>query len=312
MAGFRRFLTIVVVGAVLVVVAMMIFAPGSQRQRNAGRSGNPEGPIPVLATEARIADVLVYLDGVGTTRALNMVTVHSQVDGTLVSVNFREGQDVKAGDVLARIDPTTYQAQLDQALAKKALDEAQLANARLDLERYTNLLKSNAVNRQQVDTTRALVAQLEAQVRLDQGAIDNARAYVNYCTIVAPISARVGIRLVDQGNLVHTAAVQRGPNGTFVYLLQPDSTVSVRPVGVTQQDEAQAVIANGLQAKDRVVTSGFAQLADGRKVMVSGATGATGAALSSGNPDDTGASQPRRQRGAGKSEASGAAPGTTP
>ena len=382
MAGFRRFLTIVVVGAVLVVVAMMIFAPGSQRQRNAGRSGNPEGPIPVLAAEARIADVPVYLDGVGTTRALNMVTVHSQVDGTLVSVNFREGQDVKAGDVLARIDPTTYQAQLDQALAKKALDEAQLANARLDLERYTNLLKTNAVNRQQVDTTRALVAQLEAQVRLDQGAIDNARAYVNYCTIVAPISARVGIRLVDQGNLVHasdptgiamltqirpisvlftlpqqqlgqvnkafakaplsaeatesdsrqvldrgtlqvvnnqvdqttgtvqlkaefpnadlqlwpgqfvnvrllidtlrqvvvvpTAAVQRGPNGTFVYLLQPDSTVSVRPVGVTQQDEAQAVIANGLQAKDRVVTSGFAQLADGRKVTIGGAGGERG------------------------------------
>src|SRR5438128_10695412 len=414
MAGFRRFLTIVVVGAVLVVVAMMIFAPGSQRQRNAGRSGNPEGPLPVLAAEASIADMPVYLDGVGTTRALNMVTIHSQVDGTLISVNFREGQDVKTGDVLARIDSTTYQAQLDQALAKKALDEAQLANARLDLERYTNLLKSNAVNRQQVDTTRALVAQLEAQVRLDQGAIDNARAYVNYCTIVAPISARVGIRLVDQGNLVHasdptgiamltqirpisvlftlpqqqlgqvnkafakaplsaeatesdsrqvldrgtlqvvnnqvdqttgtvqlkaefpnadlqlwpgqfvksrllietlrqvvvvpTAAVQRGPNGTFVYLLQPDSTVSVRPVGVTQQDEAQAVIANGLQAKDRVVTSGFAQLADGRKVTVSG-EGGTGAAPSPGSPERP----PRRERGAGKtSEATGAPPSTAP
>src|SRR6266568_6799195 len=148
MAGFRRFLTIVVVGAVLIVVAVVIFGPGSSRQRNAGRFGNPEGPIPVLAAEAHVADVPVYLDGVGTTRALNMVTVHSQVDGTLVSVNFREGQDVKAGDVLARIDPTTYQAQLDQALAKNALDEAQLANARLDLERYTNLLKTNAVNRQ--------------------------------------------------------------------------------------------------------------------------------------------------------------------
>src|SRR5229473_5983963 len=221
MAGFRRFLTIVVVGGVLVVVAMMIFAPGSQRQRNAGRSGNPEGPIPVLAAEARIADVPVYLDGVGTTRALNMVTLHSQVDGTLVSVNFREGQDVKEGDVLARIDSTTYQAQLDQALAKKALDEAQLANARLDLERYTNLLKTNAVNRQQVDTTRALVAQLEAQVRLDQGAIDNARAYVNYCTITAPISARVGIRLVDQGNLVHAS----DPTGIAVL-------TQIRPISV--------------------------------------------------------------------------------
>jgi len=126
------------------------------------------------------------------------------------------------------------------------------------------------------------------------------------------VNVRLLIDTLRQVVVVPTAAVQRGPNGTFVYLLQPDSTVSVRPVGVTQQDEAQAVIANGLQAKDRVVTSGFAQLADGRKVTVSGATGATGAALSSGNPDDTGASQPRRQRGAGKSEASGAAPGTTP
>jgi membrane fusion protein, multidrug efflux system len=416
MAGFRRFLTIVVIGAVLIAVAMIIFGSGSQRQRNAGRFGNPEGPIPVLAAEARIADVPVYLDGVGTTRALNMVTVHSQVDGTLISVNFREGQDVQTGDVLARIDATTYQAQLDQALAKKALDEAQLGNARLDLERYTNLLKTNAVNRQQVDTTRALVAQLEAQVRLDQGAIDNARAYVNYCTIVAPISGRVGIRLVDQGNLVHasdptgiavltqikpisvlftlpqqqlgqvnkafakrplnveatesdgkqvldrgtlqvvnnqvdqttgtvqlkaefpnadlqlwpgqfvnvrllidtlqqvvvapTAAVQRGPNGTFVYLLQPDSTVAVRPVTVARQDETQVVIANGLQAKDRVVTSGFAQLAGGRKVTVSGAAGA---APGSGKPGDTGGRPPRRERGAGKtSEASGALPSTTP
>src|SRR5712692_600646 len=107
MAGFRRFLTIVAIGAVLIVVAVVIFGPGSPRQRNAGRSGNPEGPIPVLVAEARMADVPVYLDGVGTTRALNMVTVHSQVDGTMVSVNFREGQDVEAGDVLARIDPTT-------------------------------------------------------------------------------------------------------------------------------------------------------------------------------------------------------------
>ena len=407
MAGFRKFMVIVVASAILIVLALTIFGPGSQRQRNAGRFGNPDGPVPVLAAEARVADVPVYLDGVGTTRALNMVTVHSQVDGTLISINFREGQDVKKGDILARIDSTTYQAQLDQAMAKKALDEAQLANARLDFERYSNLLKTNAVNRQQVDTTRALVAQLEAQVRLDQGAIDNARAYLDYCTIVAPISARVGIRLVDQGNLVHasdptgiavltqiqpisvlftlpqqqlgrvnkafakgpllveatesdskqvldhgalqvvnnqvdqttgtvqlkaefpnadlqlwpgqfvnvrllidtlrqsivvpTAAVQRGPNGTFVYLLQPDSTVSVRLITVTQQDENQAVIANGLQAKDRVVTSGFAQLAEGRKVTVS----ATGA------PDDTG--RPRRERPPGKtSEATGTPPSSTP
>jgi membrane fusion protein, multidrug efflux system len=417
MAGFRRFLVIVAVGAVLIVVAFAIFGSGSQRQRNA-RFGNPDGPVPVLAADARVADVPVYLDGVGTTRALNMVTVHSQVDGTLISVNFREGQDVKAGDVLARIDPTTYQAQLDQAVAKKALDEAQLANARLDLERYTNLLKTNAVNRQQVDTTRALVAQLEAQVRLDQGAIDNARAYLNYCTIVAPISGRVGIRQVDQGNLIHasdptgivvltqiqpisvlftlpqqqlgqvnkafakgplraeatesdskqvldrgtlqvvnnqvdqttgtiqlkaefpnaelqlwpgqfvnvrllidtlrkvvvvpTAAVQRGPNGTFVYLLQPDSAVAVRLVAVTQQDESEAVIATGLKAGDRVVTSGFAQLADGRQVSVS-AAGAPGATPSPGTPDRSRERPQRRDRAPGRtSEASEAAPSTRP
>ena len=382
MSGFRRFLTILIAGVLIVGAAMAIFGQGQQRQRGGGRFGNPEGPVPVLAAEARVADVPVYLEGVGTTRALNMVTVHSQVDGTLVGVNFREGQDVKAGDVLARIDPTTYQAQLDQVTAKKALDEAQLANIRLDLERYSNLVKTNAVSRQQVDTTRALVAQLEAQVKLDQGAIDNARAYLNWCTIVAPISGRTGIRLVDQGNIVHasdvggivvltqiqpisvlftlpqqqlgqvnkafvrgplsaeatdsdsknvldrgtlqvvnnqvdqatgtvqlkaefpnadlqlwpgqfvnvrllidtlrgvvvvpTAAVQRGPNGTFVYALKPDSTVSVRLVGVGQQDETRAVIAKGLEAPERVVTSGFAQLADGRKVTIAGAAGERG------------------------------------
>jgi membrane fusion protein, multidrug efflux system len=382
MSGFRRFLTILIAGVLIVGAAMVIMGQGQQRQRGGGRIGNPDGPVPVLAAEARVADVPVYLEGVGTTRALNMVTVHSQVDGTLISVNFREGQDVKAGDVLARVDPTTYQAQLDQVTAKKALDEAQLANVRLDLERYSNLVKTNAVSRQQVDTTRALVAQLEAQVKLDQGAIDNARAYLNWCTIVAPISGRTGIRLVDQGNIVHasdvggivvltqiqpisvlftlpqqqlgqvnkafvrgplsaeatdsdsknvldrgtlqvvnnqvdqatgtvqlkaefpnadlqlwpgqfvnvrllidtlrgvvvvpTAAVQRGPNGTFVYALKPDSTVSVRLVGLGQQDETRAVIAKGLEATERVVTSGFAQLADGRKVTIGGAGGERG------------------------------------
>src|SRR5262249_41492540 len=154
--------------------------------------------VPVLAASASRADVPVYLDGVGTTRALNIVTVRSLVDGTLINVAFREGQDVKKGDVLAQVDPVTYQAQLDQAVPKKALDEAQLANARVDLERYINLVKTNAITKQQVDTQRAMVAQLEAQVKLDQGAIDNARAYVNWCTITSPIDGRTGIRQVDQ------------------------------------------------------------------------------------------------------------------
>src|SRR5262245_13443696 len=139
-----------------------------QAGRRGGRGGQSDGPVPVLAAEAKNADVPVYLVGVGTVRALNMVTVRTQVNGTLIKVNFQEGQDVKRGDVLALIDPTTYKAQYDQAVAKKALDEAQLANAKADLERYANLIKTNAASKQQYDTQKALVGQLTAQVQLDQ------------------------------------------------------------------------------------------------------------------------------------------------
>jgi len=331
--------------------------------------------VPVLAATAKRADVPVYLDGVGTTKALNTVTVRPQVDGKLVEIAFKEGQDVNRGDVLARIDPTTYQAQLDQATAKKAQDEAQLANARRDLERYTRLAANNAATQQQADTQRAMVAQLEAQVRLDQAAVDNARAVLAYTTITAPIPGRTGIRLVDQGNIVRasdptgivvitqirpisvlfnlpqqrlaqintafsegplpvevigadnktvvergklvvvdnqvdqatgtvrlkaefsnsglqlwpgqfvnvrllidtlrqvvvvpTAAVQRGPNGTFVFAVQPDQTVAVRPIEVTQQDDVQSVVASGLKPGQQVVTTGFSQLAEGKRVRVS-------------------------------------------
>ena len=121
--------------------------------------------MPVLAATPRTQDVPVYLDAVGSVRALNTVAVRAQVDGKLIAVNFTEGQDVKKGDVLAEIDPVTYQAQYDQAVAKKAQDEAQLANARLDLERYQQLAASNAGSKQQADTQRAVVAQQEAQVR---------------------------------------------------------------------------------------------------------------------------------------------------
>jgi len=269
----------------------------------------------------------------------------------------------------------TYQAAYDQAVAKKAQDEATLANGRLDLERYTKA--GNAVPRQQADTQKALVAQLEAQVKLDQAAIDNAKAILDYTNIIAPIAGRTGIRLVDQGNFVRaagssaivvitqlqpisllftlpqqqlgevnrastkgslpvdafgpdnktvvdtgelkvvdnqvdpstgtiklkaefpnrdfqlwpgafvnvrllintlkqvvvvpTAAVQRGPNGTFIYVVGQDSKVAVRPVTVAQQDEAQAVIGKGLESDERVVTTGFARLTAGSEVAVTNA-----------------------------------------
>jgi membrane fusion protein, multidrug efflux system len=185
------------------------FAEYRQAQLKASEAGGrrlrADAPVPVLAVVANKADVPVYFDGVGSARALNTVTVTAQVDGKLKSVNFKEGQDVDQDFLLAEIDPSVYQAQYDQAVAKKAMDEAQLANARLDLERYAKLMQTNSATRQQYDTQRALVAQLEAQVQADQGAIDNAKAILSYTRITSPLAGRTGIRLVDAGNIVHAA-----------------------------------------------------------------------------------------------------------
>ena len=155
----RRNLAIVLI-VVAVAAALVYVFTKTPQQQNRSRFGAEGGPVPVLAAAAAKADVPVYLDAVGTIKALNTVTVRPQVDGKLISVGFKEGEDVKKGDVLARIDPTTYQAQLDQAVAKKAQDEAQLANAKIDLDRYEKLAATNAINRQQADTQRALVAQI--------------------------------------------------------------------------------------------------------------------------------------------------------
>jgi multidrug efflux system membrane fusion protein len=354
----------------------------------------------VIAATAKRADVPIYLDGVGTTKALNTVTVRPQVDGRLISINFKEGQHVDQGYTLAQIDPTTYQASYDQAVAKKAQDEATLANARIDLDRYSRLVATNSIARQQLDTQKATVAQLEAQVKLDQAAIDNAQAILGYTTITAPLAGRTGIRLVDQGNYVRaadpnglvvitqiqpisvlftlpqqqlgdinraaarrtlpvevlgpdnktpvergelrvvdnqvdqttgtiklkaefpngefqlwpgqfvnvrllintldqvvvapTAAVQRGPNGTFVYVVQPDNKVAIRPVTVSQQDEIQSVVTRGLQADERVVTTGFARLTAGADVTVTNAE-----ELPAGGVP-TAETEPRPRRGRGE------------
>jgi len=328
----------------------------------------------VLAATPRVQDVPVYLDGVGAVRALNNVLVRPQVDGKLITVNFTEGQDVTKGDVLAEIDPVLYKATLDQAVAKKAQDQAQLANQRLDLTRYQQLSASNAGSKQQYDTQRALVAQTEALVNADQASIDNAQAMLGYTKIIAPLSGRAGLRQVDQGNIIHasditglviitqlqpiavqfslpqqqivkvnaasakgvlavdvfgndgvtvidtgkltgidnqvdpttgtlklkaefpngnfqlwpgqfvnvrlkvdtltqatvvpTSSVQRGPAGTFSYVIGDGDIVTAKPVVVTQQNETEAVIASGLSPSDRVVTTGFANLSDGAKVII--------------------------------------------
>src|SRR5262245_45497028 len=420
----RRITVLMIAAVVIAAVVGVYYMPHWQQTLAAvskgGRRGGPttNDPVPILVADARVSDVPVYLDGVGTAKALNTVTVRSQVDGRIIDIYFTEGQDVPKGYVLAKIDPATYQAAFDQTVAKKAQDEAQLANARLDLDRYTRLAATNAVNKQQLDTQRALVSQLEAQIKLDQAAVDNARAILSYTDIVAPIAGRTGIRLVDVGNLVRggeasgiviltqlrpisvffslpqqnlpdltkgmaegqlpvdtltadgksaldkgkvmvidnqvdqttgtvklkaefpneklqlwpgqfvnvrvlidtlrqvvvvpTAAIQRGPNGPFVYVLKEGDTVTVRRVTLTQQNDVQAVVATGLQAGERVVTTGFARLTENTQVAVSSAEDA-GQVKPEGRPSPDGTCGTRGgERGSRRRPSAGLPPVANP
>src|SRR6185312_5496212 len=371
----RRTFAIAFILIALAAAIYYVFSASAPQQRRGGRFAPGEGPVPVLVATAARADVPVYLDAVGTIKALNTVTVRPQVDGKLLSVNFKEGDDIKKGDLLAKIDPVIYQAQLNQAIAKKAQDEAQLANSKIDLDRYERLAATAAINKQQADTQRALVAQNTALVQADQAAIDNAQAMLGYTTITAPLDGRTGIRMVDEGNYVRSAdtnsaivvitqlrpisvlfnlpqqelpqlnaaagkaplnveaqqsdndavidrgvlrvvdnqvdqttgtvklkaefpnidlqlwpgqfvnirllidtlkdvtviptgAVQRGPNGTFVYVVKDDNSAAVRPIVVQKQDETQTVVKSGVEPNERVVTTGFVRLTDGSKVTI--------------------------------------------
>lgn len=176
---------------------------GSKRSGRGGGRGGFDSPAPVTVAAATLADVSVYLRGVGTAKALATVTVRPQVDGKLIKVHFREGQDVKRGDLLAEIDPIIYQAQLDQAIAKRRFTQVQLDNAEADLKRVTSV-GAGVVTQKSVDTQRALVAQFEAQLKQDSAAIANAEAVLGYTRIVSPIDGRTGQRLVDEGNLVRS------------------------------------------------------------------------------------------------------------
>lgn len=370
----RRSVSLLVTGLILGGLGYIGWLAWQQKGGNRNANVRPDLPIPVLAATPRVQDVPVYLDGVGAVRALNTVTVRAQVDGKLIAVNFVEGQDVKKGEVLAEIDPAIYQAQYDQAVAKKAQDEALLVNQRLDLARYQQLAASNAGSKQQADTQKALVVQQEALIKADQAAIDNAAATLGYTKIVAPISGRAGLRQVDQGNIIRssdttglviltqlqpiavwfslpqqqivrvnnaaakeplavdvfgndgvtvvdtgvlrgidnqvdqttgtlklkaefpnpnfqlwpgqfvnvrlkvetlpkaivipTSAVQRGPVGTFSYVIGSDNIATAKPIVVVQQNENDAVISSGIAPTDRVVTTGFANLSDGARVFI--------------------------------------------
>ncbi len=181
--------------------------PGPPGAAAPGRRGamRSDGPVPVLAAPVTRAEFDLYVDGIGTIQADAAVTVRAQVDGRLLEVRFREGQEVAEGEVLAVIDPGPYRAVLDQAVAKRDQDLADLANARADLERYERLAKTEAGSRQQADQQRATVAKLEAQTRIDAGVIDAAQINLDETTIRAPIAGRTGLRAVDAGNLVRAS-----------------------------------------------------------------------------------------------------------
>jgi membrane fusion protein, multidrug efflux system len=346
----------------------------ASKSRRAGgtQRGGPGGPVPVVAGIVQKRDVPIYLNGIGTVQAYNMVTVHPQVSGTLTTVAFQEGQDVKKGDLLAVIDPRPYQAQLDGTIAKKNQDIAQLNNARVLLDRDTELLKKGALDHQTYDTQRFLADQLDATVKADQAAIDNAQTQFSYTQITAPLDGRCGIRQMDQGNFVTSGStlvvvtqlkpisvvftlpqqellavnqafakgplkvtaldstqtnpldegtlavvdnqidtttgtiklkasfpnkdlklwpgefvnsrllvqtrnnglvvpasvVQRGPDGTYAYVITPNKTAEMRPVKVGQIDGGQALIDDGLQEGEQVVVDGQYKLQPGAPVQI--------------------------------------------
>jgi membrane fusion protein, multidrug efflux system len=161
--------------------------------------------VPVVAAPARSRDMGVYITGLGSVTPLNTVTIHTRVDGQLLSVRFEEGQLVKSGDLLAEIDPRPFEAQLTQYLGQLARDQALLDNAHLDLERYQTLSAQDAIPKQQLDTQQSLVRQYEGAVKNDQGLIESIRVQLVYCRITSPIGGRVGLRQVDPGNIVHAA-----------------------------------------------------------------------------------------------------------
>jgi membrane fusion protein, multidrug efflux system len=214
----RRWVWVVGIAVIAVPITIAVWHRAEPAPLPAGQSA----PVPVTVVAAAQHDVPIFLSGLGTVQAWNTIAVHSQVDGTLQSVNFTQGQDVHQGDVLAQIDPRTLKAALDQAVAKKAEDQAQVVAGQKDLQRFKQLAAKNFETQQNVDLQQAKVDTAQATVQADQAAIENAQTQLSYATITSPIDGRTGFRQLDAGNIIHA----NDPNPLTV-------VTQIRPVQVT-------------------------------------------------------------------------------
>ena len=239
---------------VAIAVAVLAFGmwsverPANAAEEGKGKGKREDGPVAVTTALVKQQDVPIYRTGIGTVTPTYSVTVKARVDGQLDRIAFTEGQDVKKGQLLAQLDPRTLQAQLLQAQATRAKDQATLANARVDLRRYEALVAQDAATQQQLDTQKALVNQLDASVRADDAAVNAAQVQLGFTTITAPISGRAGARLVDPGNIVHAS------DATGLVVINQIDPISVV---FTLPDDAVQETIHALDAKKPVLVQAF-------------------------------------------------------